>query len=83
MDDMESSGKRILPLRDTDQVDMVRHKTVCPDLEITLGGILDEKIKVPGIIRCFDKDRLLVVSPLRDVMRITDRYDPRDSRHGF
>lgn len=83
MNDMESSGKRILPLRDADQVDMVGHKAVCPDLEIALGGMLDEKIKVLGIILCLGKHRLLVVSPLCDMMRITDRYGSRDSRHGF
>ena len=63
-------------------VDMVRHEAVCPDLQIELGGILGEIIEVLRVVSRLCENSLPVISPLRDVVGVTDCYGAGYSWHG-
>jgi hypothetical protein len=82
MDGVQSSGERIRLLGNAYHVDMVRHEAVCPDVQIALGGILGEKIQVLSEISRFCEDRLPVIPPLCDVVRVSDGYGTGYSWHG-
>jgi len=82
VDGVQSSGERIRLLGNAHHVDMVRHEAVCPDLQIALGGILGEKIQVLSVISRSREDRLPVISPLCDVVWVSDCYGAGYSGHG-
>jgi len=82
VDGVQSPGERIRLLGNAHHMDMVRHKTVCPDLQIALGSILGEIIQILAIIIRLCEDRLPVISALRDVVGVTDGYGTGYSGHG-
>jgi hypothetical protein len=61
---------------------MVRHEAICPDIQIALGGILGEKVEVLNVISRLCENRLPVISPLCDVVGVTDGYGTGYSGHG-
>ena len=78
---MERPRERIGLPGDADQVDMVGHEAVGPDLQAALGGEFGQPMEVMVVIVRLHEDCLPVISPLRDVVGITDRYSSRYSRH--
>ncbi len=70
-------------VRNADKMDMIRHEAVSPDIQIVFGGILVEPMQVLGVIFRFHEDSLPVISPLRDMVRVINRYGSRYSGHGI
>jgi hypothetical protein len=79
---VQSAGERIRLLGNAHHVDMVWHEAVRPDLQIALRGILGEKGEVLIVITRLFENRLPVISPLCDMVGISDGYSTGYSGHG-
>ena len=69
---VEGPGQRLLAARDTDNMDMIRHEAIGPYVEAVFGCKSGEKLQIPCIIALFGEYGLPVISPLRDVVGITN-----------
>src|SRR5262245_12362441 len=56
-------------VRNGDQMDMVRHQAVCPNLDLVGAAPLRHELQVTLVILITKKCLLPAVSPLRDVVR--------------
>jgi len=79
----DSSTQPILGLGYSNQVDMIRHQTVCPDLNLSLPAPLSQQIDVLLLVLRTKECSLSTVSPLGDVMRNPWNHYPGDSRHNL
>jgi hypothetical protein len=55
--------------RGQDQVDVVRHQAVGPDLHVPSPGLFGQEIAIDLLISILEEDRLTPVAPLGDVVR--------------
>ena len=81
VDGVEEPGQRLLPAGNGDQVDVIRHQAVGPDVEAVPGAEVGEQLQVSVVIARIGEDGLPVISPLRDVVGITNRNGSGYSRH--
>ena len=78
---VECSGKGIGGGRNADKVDMIWHEAISPDFEAILPGIQSEPLQIVGVIVRIAENTLAVITTLRNVVRVTDRYGTRHSWH--
>ena len=69
-------SKRILLVRDSDDMDMIAHQTIADKLQRVLVCLLFQKLQIyPAII--IDEEHILTVVPaLRDMMSESNGYCP-------
>jgi len=72
VESVESAGQGILDLGDADEVDMVGHQAVGPDVDRVARGVFLKPIEVAAIIGLGLEDELVIVPPLDDVVGVTD-----------
>ena len=60
--------KRILRLRNSNQMDMIRHQAVRVDSDIVAPAVPRQEFEVEFVVGLREKDLLSVVSPLRNVV---------------
>jgi hypothetical protein len=70
---IESPGQRFLMAGNTNKMDMIRHEAIGPYFEAIFGSKSGEQLNISGIIAFFGEYGLPVISPLRDVVGITNR----------
>ena len=69
---IESSGQRLLVAGNASNMDMIRHEAPSPYIKTVLGRKHGEGLQILRIIALFGEDGLPVISPLRDVVGITN-----------
>jgi len=67
--------------RAENEMDVVGHQTVCPNLHIRLAHLLGEHVAIDVLIAVFEKYRLAPVAARRHVMRISGNDDARETSH--
>ncbi len=60
---------------------MIAHQAIASDAESVAGRVLSEELEVHGTVRIVEKDGLLPVAALGDVVPTTRHDHTRDSRH--
>ena len=68
-------------LRSQNQVDVVEHKTISPDLDLRLTGLLGQQIAVDFMIAALEEDRLPPIAALRHVMREAGKDHSGETGH--
>jgi len=79
---IKSPGQRFPPTGNSDKMDVIRHKTIGPYFEAIFGGKSGDQLHIPGIITLFGEYGLPIISPLRDVVGITNHNGSGYSWHG-
>jgi hypothetical protein len=79
---IECAGERIILVWHTNQVDMVAHETVGPDIEGISFAVLLQPFPILEVILICLKDPLAVIAALRDMVGKSSRYRSRDPGHG-
>jgi hypothetical protein len=77
----DSPRQPLVNMGDGQQVNVVVHQTVRPDINLVLAGVLQEKLLIDQPVLVIEENLLAIVAALRDMMRITDGYRPRCSWH--
>ncbi len=67
--------------RDCDDVNMVGHEAVCPDINTTQACKLQKNGKIGGVVRFVEEYFLPPVATLRDMMRNVRQYNACYPRH--
>src|SRR5262249_40678023 len=67
--------------RAEDQVHMVGHQTVGPDLHLRLAHLFGEQIAIDVLVAVFKEDRLAPGTARRDVMRASRSNNARQASH--
>lgn len=78
----DSTAKVVSALRLQDQMDVVGHQAVCPDLDARLQSLFGEQIEVDFVVAIVKEDGLAPVAALRDMVRKPRYDDASESRHG-
>ena len=60
---------------------VIRHEAISPDFEAVLPGIQGEPLQILGVIIRIAENSLAVITTLRDVVGVTDRYGTGHSWH--
>lgn len=68
---------------DTDDMDMVGHQAISPDIHGEAGRIFAKPLEIAPVIGFRLEDRLLVMPPLHDVMRVSGEGNAGESCHGI
>jgi hypothetical protein len=79
---IECAGQGIFVGRHTDEVDMVAHEAIGPDLHRISLAVLFEPFEILQVIDICPKNHLAVVATLGDVVRKSLRYCSCDPGHG-
>ena len=58
----DSQPKRIRMCGDQDEMNVVGHQAIRPHLNLVLGRLLTEQVKVDGVIPVLEEDRLAPVT---------------------
>jgi hypothetical protein len=74
-------GKTFPLARHGDQMDVIRHQAISPELEIASGDVFSEYIEVGGFVMLREEGPLLPISPLDDMMRELRDHDSREPCH--
>ena len=61
MDRSEDRRQRVIGMGNANDVDMVRHEAVGPDIKLVPPGVLAEQFQVAGVIIGLTEDRLAVI----------------------
>ena len=77
----QRGGHAGIAMRGQDQVDVVGHETVCPDLDIRAPGLLGQHVGVQLLVAVFEEDRLAPIAPRCDVVRASRSHDARQPSH--
>jgi len=80
-DALHQFGKTIVPRRPHQQVNMVLHEAIGKNGSFFLLGVLFQERKIRFIVLPTQKDLLLIVTPLNDVMGVSGSNYSRDSWH--
>jgi hypothetical protein len=81
MDGSEDARRGVIRTGNADNMDVVRHEAIGPDLEVVLPGVLIKQFQVVRVIFRFGEHGLPVIPPLGDMVRITYGYGTGYSRH--
>ena len=76
----EGAGKRIGPLGDRHQMNVIRHQAVAKQRNAVALRAFAESFEIETPVVVEQEDVLAIVAPLRDVMRHTRRHRPRPKR---
>jgi hypothetical protein len=79
---IEGAGQGIFVDRHTDEVDMVAHEAIGPDLHSISLAVLFEPFEILQVISICPKYHLAIVATLGDVVRKSFRYCSCDPGHG-
>ena len=77
----DSASQPIGRLRDRDQVDVIGHEAIGPDLDLVSTAPLPHQLQVAAVVLVTEERLLSTVSPLRDVVRETRGDDTCQSGH--
>jgi hypothetical protein len=72
MESIERAGEAIFDLRNADEVGMVAHEAVSPDLDGIVQRIFLEPSEIEKVISFLLEDGLLVVPTLGNLMGVAD-----------
>lgn len=78
----DPARKRGFILRHGEQMEVVVHQTIGPNLQVILLCIVRQKFEIGLPVFIVEEDRSAIIAALRNVMRIAGGYDARDSWHG-
>jgi len=78
---IKSAGQRVLFLGHTDEVNMICHKAICPDVHRAFFTVFFEPFKVVTVVVIALKYRLSVIASLGDMMGIPFCDNSCYSRH--
>jgi hypothetical protein len=68
--------------RNENQMNVVGHQAVGPDLNGRFAAVLSEEIAINLLVARFKEDRLTPVATLCDVMRATGEHNSSETGHG-
>ena len=74
-------GETFLLLRHDDEMDVVGHQTIGPNLDVRLLCLLGQEITVNLLIAILEEDGLAPVAALGNVMRAVGHNDAGNARH--
>jgi hypothetical protein len=77
----DSAAKVVSALRLEDQMDVIGHQAVCPDLDARLQRLLQQEIEIDFVVAILKEDGLASVAALRDMVRKSRHYDTSESSH--
>ena len=77
----EGAGKRIGPLGDRHQMNVIRHQAVAKQRDAVALRAFAESFEIETPVVVEQEDVLAIVAPLRDVMRHTRRHHPGHPSH--
>ena len=77
----EGAGKRIVPLGDRNQMNVIRHQAVAKQRDAVALRAFAESFEIETPVVVEQEDVLAIVAPLRDVMRHTRRHHPGHPSH--
>ncbi len=66
---------------DDNQVDVIGHQTVRPDLDASFPGLLGQEAVIDVLIGVFEENRLSSIAAPRHVMRAVGDDDASETRH--
>lgn len=78
---LEGAGKCLLSSRHTDEMNVVIHEAVCPDLEGIAITVFLEPFKVLQKIAISLENRVTIVSALSDMVGVSGGYDASYTGH--
>jgi hypothetical protein len=78
---LEGAGKRVVAMRDGDQVDVVGHQAVAQDRQAVVPRVIGQEIEVELVVFGPEKGLLTIVAALRDVVRQPGDDESRRSGH--
>ncbi len=61
------------------QVDVIGHQTVRPDLDASFPGLLGKEAAIDLLVAVFEEDRLPAIAALRHVMRAVGNDDASET----
>jgi hypothetical protein len=74
MDGSEDARQGVIGAGNADNMDMVRHEAIGPDVETMFPGVLIEQFQIAGIILRRGEHGLPVIAPLGDMVGVTYCY---------
>jgi hypothetical protein len=77
----DGPGQPLLRLRHRDQMDVIGHQAVAPNLDAPFAAPLGYQLQLRGIVFVAEKRLLSAISPLRYVVRQARHDQSRKSRH--
>jgi len=81
VDGSKNARQGVLGAGNADDMDVVRHEAVGPDVKIVPPGIQGQQFQVAGVVIRLAENRLAVIAPLGNVVGVSYRYGARYSRH--
>jgi len=70
-----------MALRNSNQMDMIIHQTICPDINPLLPAVIFKKIKIQLFVIPTEKYLLTAIASLDDMMRAVRNDNSGKSRH--
>ncbi len=76
MDLADPPGKAFGPVRDGDEMDMIIHQAVAPDIEAMPMAFIFQYVKIKLLVVIREKNRIPAIAALNDMVRDPGDYDP-------